>query len=116
MTIRQRSHHRIFAGAALSVLALSLAHAQDGERVVPIDKVLLSNRLSDPVGVLLLPDVGTYQLGGGKAQEFACAIVKGFALSADGTKYQADCGKHYAVTKHGQALAIVELVLNKDRP
>jgi len=106
----------IIAGAALSVVALSLANAQDGERVVPIDKVLLSNRLNDPVSVLLLPNVSTYELAGGEAQEFACAIVKGFALSANGTKYRTDCGKHYAVTKHGQALDVVELILNKDRP
>ncbi len=116
MTFRRNPRHSILAGAVLSVAALSFAHAQEGERVVPIDKVLLNNRLNEPVNVLLLPDIGTYQLGGGKAQEFACAIVKGFALSADGTKYRADCGKHYAVTKHGQTLDIVELILNKDRP
>ena len=116
MTSRQHLRHLIIAGAAMLVVALPFAQAQDGERVVPIDKVLLSNRLNDPVRVLLLPDVGTYELGGGKAQEFACAIVKGFALSADSTKYRADCGKHYTITKHGQALDIVELILNKDRP
>ena len=66
MTIRRPLRHRIIAGAALSVVAFSLAQAQDGERVVPIDKVLLSNRLNDPVNVLLLPDVGTYQLGAAK--------------------------------------------------
>ena len=84
--------------------------------MVPIDKVVLGNRLNEPVTVFLLPDLGTYQLGGGTAEEFACAIVKGFAVSASGTKFKADCGKRYAVTQRADGLAIVEVVLTKERP
>jgi hypothetical protein len=92
------------------------ADAQDRQRVVPIDKVVLNNRLRASVTVYLLPDLATYELAGGSAEEFACAIVKGFALSADGTRYKAECGKRYAVTSQGGSPRIVEVVLNSDRP
>lgn len=102
--------------AALFLTSFSLSFAQEGERVVPIDKVVLGNRLNQPVNVFLLPDVGTYELRGGSVQEFACAIVKGFALSAEGTKFKAECGKRYTITQSSQGLEIVELMLNGDRP
>ena len=89
--------------------------ADEGTRVVPIDKVVLGNRLKEAVKVILLPDVGSYELAGGDAEEFACGIVKGFALSADGTQYRAACGKRYAVTRGSHGLEIVELVLTDDR-
>jgi hypothetical protein len=101
---------------ALTVGGLSVATAQDGQRVVPIDKVVLSNRLRTAVTMYLLPDLGTYDLAGGTAEEFAWAIVKGFALSADGAKFKAECGKRYAVRSQGGSSTIVEVVLNSDRP
>jgi hypothetical protein len=100
----------------MSVAATSPARSQEGQRVVPIDKVVLGNRLEGPVTVFLLPDLGTDQIAGGAAGEYACAIVKGFALSAGGTRFGVECGKRYAITSHPDGLTIVEVVLNKDRP
>jgi hypothetical protein len=121
MTARDNPHHQkarsvLPLAAAFLAAGASLSQAQEGERVVPIDKVVLGNRLNGAITVYLLPDLGTYQVGGGTAEEFACAIVKGFALSAGGTKVKAECGKRYAITPRTDGLAIVEVVLNADRP
>ena len=121
MTVRHNQHRRKACrvpalAAAFLAAGASLSHAQEGERVVPIDKVVLGNRLNGSVTVFLLPDLGTYKVAGGTVEEFACAIVKGFALSAGGTKFKADCGKHYAITQRTDGLVIIELVLNTDRP
>jgi hypothetical protein len=121
MTVRPNPIHRkarnvLPLAAAFLQAGVSLSQAQEGERVVPIDKVVLGNRLNGAVTVYLLPDLGTYQVAGGTAEEFACAIVKGFALSADGTKFNAECGKRYAVTQRADGLAIIEIVLNANRP
>jgi hypothetical protein len=106
----------LFFASAWALGRLASANAQEGQRVVPIDKVVLGNRLRTVVTVYLLPDLGTYDLNGGTAEEFACAIVKGFALSANGTKFKAECGKRYAVTPRAAGPTIVEVVLNSDRP
>jgi hypothetical protein len=114
--LRRTVRHILPLALALLAADTSLVHAEEGERVVPIDKVVLGNRLDGPVTVFLLPDLGTYQIAGGAVDEFACAIVRGFALSAGGTKFSVECGKRYAITSHADGLAIVEVVLNKDRP
>ena len=100
----------------ISGVCLCCAQEGEGERVVPIDEVVLGNRLNEAVTVFLLPALGTYKLGAGTAEEFACAIVKGFALSANGTKFKADCGKRYAITQHADGVTIVEVALTPDRP
>jgi hypothetical protein len=114
--LRRGAYQILSIALAFWISGVSLCCAEEGERVVPIDKVVVGNRLNGAVTVFLIPDLGTYKLGAGAAEEFACAIVKGFALSANGTKFKADCGKRYAITQHAEGVTIVEVVLTTDRP
>lgn len=88
----------------------------EGARTITIDKVALANRTGKAVTVFLLPDVGTYTLAAGGVQEFACAFVKGFALSAGGRQHKAICGKAYAIRRGAHGLEIVESGPAGDRP